>query len=381
MISKESKIEARTGARTGDRTGVNTEVKADAGSGGKKAGKIPSRVNPIAVFLITLAGLILLSLYSLGNGRYLIAPGELLSLILESFFGYGEGDLGDSRAGVVLFYLRLPRILLSILAGGALAASGAAYQSLFKNPMVAPDILGVTSGAGAGASLALLWGLSGVSLQVMAFSGGLLAVLIVMGTSRTLGPDSSMVTLILTGVVVSSLFAALGSFIKYMAASTDNLSGLVLWLMGSFAHAGAWPGIRLLFIFSVIGLIPLFLAGWSLNAMSFGEEEAASLGVDVGRLKLTVIFSSTLLTASVAALCGLVGWVGLIVPHLARFLTGPNFATLLPVSYVLGAFFTLAADSLVRLVLPGEMPVGIVTSVIGAPLFIHILKRSRQSFR
>jgi iron complex transport system permease protein len=335
----------------------------------------------LAVFLTTAVCLVVLSLFSLGNGRYLIAPGEALSLIFGSLISPEAISSGDGRAETVLFYLRLPRILLAMLAGGALSASGAAYQSLFRNPMVAPDILGVSAGAGTGASLALLWGLSGASLSAMAFTGGLLAVLIVMGAARAMGPDGSMVTMILTGVVVGSLFAALGSFIKYLAASSDNLSSLVLWLMGSFAHAGAWPGIKILALCSVMGLVPLFFSGWSLNAMSFGEEEAASMGVDVKKLRALVILSATLLTASTVALCGLIGWVGLIVPHLARFLIGPNFTTLLPVSYAIGAFFTLAADTLVRLLLPGEMPVGIVTSVIGAPLFIYILYGSRNAWR
>jgi iron complex transport system permease protein len=324
-------------------------------------------------------GLIILFLFSMGHGAYHLDLSRVLGITLNKLLGNPTFPQ-DINAEVVLFKLRLPRIILAILVGGALASAGAAYQCLFRNPMVAPDILGVSSGAGVGASLAIMWGLSSIAIELFAFAGGLIAVLLVMGVTRSLGPNRSLVTMILVGVVVSSLFAAFGSLIKYLSASTDNLANLVLWLMGSFAHAGDISGVGVLFFCSVLGVGTLVISGWSLNTLSFGEEEALAMGVDVFRLRILVIFASTLLTASSVALCGLIGWVGLIVPHLVRFLVGPNFTVLLPLSYLIGALFTLCADILVRLLLPGEMPVGIVTSIIGAPLFIYILWRSHSAW-
>ncbi|MDR2352875.1 MAG: iron ABC transporter permease [Deltaproteobacteria bacterium] len=324
-------------------------------------------------------GLIFLFFFSLGHGTYSLDWSRVLGIVLNKLLGNPTfpQDINDE---VVLFQLRLPRIILAILVGGALASAGAAYQSLFRNPMAAPDILGVSSGAGVGASLAILWGLSSLAIEILAFIGGLMAVLIVMGVTRSLGPNRSLVTMILVGVVVSSLFAAFGSLIKYLSASTDNLANLVLWLMGSFAHAGDISGVGVLFFCSVLGIGALLVSGWGLNALTFGEEEALSLGVDVFKLRILIILASTLLTATSVALCGIIGWVGLIVPHLVRFLVGPNFTVLLPLSYLMGALFTLGADILVRLILPGEMPVGIVTSIIGAPFFIYILWRTHNTW-
>jgi iron complex transport system permease protein len=330
---------------------------------------------PLHAFLAAL--ILLLSVAALGSGRLEIGWGDLASLLALKIRG-GALSPDEATAWAVLVNLRLPRLSLALLAGGALSASGAAYQCLFRNPLVSPDILGVTSGAGAGAALAIILGLSGAWLHLLAFGGGAVSVFLVVAVSRLAGRNSSMVVIVLAGVAVSSLFTALGSFLKYLTVHTESLSLITLWLMGSFARTSSWGDLGTLALFSLIGLGLLFQAGWRLNALAFGEEEAASLGVNTSRVRLQVIGASTLLTASTVALCGMIGWVGLIVPHLARLKVGPSFTSLLPASFLLGALFALGADCLVRLALPGEMPVGIVTSSFGAPLFIRILLRNHR---
>ncbi|MDR1086592.1 MAG: iron ABC transporter permease [Deltaproteobacteria bacterium] len=282
------------------------------------------------------------------------------------------------REETVLFLIRLPRILMAFLVGAALSSAGAAYQALFRNPMVAPDILGVSSGAGVGASLAIVLGLPTAGLHSLAFVFGLGAVLLVLAVTHLVGHGKSLLVLILVGIVVSSLFGALGSFIKYLSTDDQTLSAMVLWLMGSFSKSGAWLNVPVMAGALLIGLGPLIMTRWQINALAFGQEEAEAMGVSFEKIRLIIILASTVLTASAVALCGLIGWVGLIIPHLARFLVGPNFGRLLPATVLGGGLFMLAVDSVVRILLPGEMPVGIVTSLLGAPLFIYILCLGRK---
>jgi iron complex transport system permease protein len=292
----------------------------------------------------------------------------------------GAVPAGLGPADAVLFSIRLPRVALAVLVGAALSTSGAAYQGLFRNPMVSPDILGVSSGAGVGASLAIIWGWPTPLLHAAAFAFGLGAVGLVLVVTRLVGRGGSLLVMILVGVVVSSLFSALGALIKYMTSNEQSLIALVLWLMGSLARAGSWPSLMILALVITAGAVPLFLLRWKLNALSFGEDEARAVGVNVERLKLAVVVCGTLMTASAVALCGLIGWVGLIIPHMARFLVGPNFRALLPVTMLGGGLFLLLVDSAVRLALPGEMPIGILTAIIGAPMFVYLLARGRQEW-
>jgi iron complex transport system permease protein len=282
------------------------------------------------------------------------------------------------QAEAVLFHIRLPRIALSVLVGAALSVSGAVYQALFRNPLVAPDILGVSSGAGVGASLAIAWGLPSPLIHLSAFVFGLGAVAFVVIVAAAVGWGRSLMVLILVGVVVSSLFTALGSLVKYLATDDQTLASMVLWLMGSFAQAGSWSNVAIVASVLTVASAPLILLRWRMNALAFGEEEARAMGVDVVRLKLVIIACATLQTATSVAVCGLVGWVGLLVPHMCRFLSGPSHQTLLPASLLAGGLFMLTVDTLVRLALPGEMPVGVVTALAGSPLFIVVLCRSSK---
>ena len=267
------------------------------------------------------------------------------------------------------------------MAGGSLAVSGAAYQGLLRNPMVSPDILGVSSGASTGAILCLLLGASLWVMQGVAFAFGLGAVAIVLLLGRLIGRGSSkLLVLVLAGVVISSIFSAFTSLIKYIADSNDKLPAIVFWLMGSFARSSNWNSLLVLAVAMALGSVPLMLLRHRMNVLSFGEEEAQTMGVDVRRTRLIIICCATVLRAATVTLCGNIGWVGLILPHLMRLIVGPDYRYLLPSCLLAGGLFMLLVDNTVRLLLPGEMPVGIVTSLIGAPLFIYLLFQGRRDW-
>lgn len=278
----------------------------------------------------------------------------------------------------VVFRIRLPRILAAMLVGAALSASGAAYQGMFKNPMVSPGILGVSAGASLGAALAILLSCGIVGIQFGAFAGGMLAVALTYFVSAWLGKrgDTTLV-LILTGIIVGMLFTSFLSLIKYAADPYTKLPAITYWLMGSLASvngrdvsAALWP--------VGLGLFLLLLLRWNLNVMSFGDEEAKALGVNTARLRLLVIVCATLMTASAVAISGVIGLVGLVVPHLARLLVGPDYERLLPAATLLGSLFLLVVDNLARTLYAVEIPLGILTSFIGAPFFLYLLINTRK---
>lgn len=332
-----------------------------------------------AIIFILCIGLVILIVVSVGVGRYSIE----LSQIPEIFRQWLTGNIEEEnkKAITVLFVIRIPRILLALLTGAGLAVSGAAYQGLFQNPMVSPDILGVSSGASVGAALALLLGASSGMVHITAFVFGIMAVGLVMMISHVVtGGNGRILVMVLAGTVISSVFSAFTSLIKYVADTDEKLPAITFWLMGSFAKSGSCANVKIMIIVTMIGLFPLLALRWNINALSFGEDEAASLGVNVKRTRNIIIFSSTLLTASSICICGMVGWVGLIMPHISRLLVGPNYGKMLPVTILSGAFFMLLVDNVSRVIIPGELPIGILTSLIGAPLFIYLLFRGRKEW-
>lgn len=314
--------------------------------------------------------------FALTAGRFPVRPEQILSL-LANFFAAEPMPL--NQAEVVLLFIRIPRILLCLMVGGALSAAGVAYQGLFRNPMVSPDILGVTSAAALGAALGMLLGLPAIAMHILSCLTGIIAVFLVVliAKSLTRGQSADLVMLILAGIVLSSLFGAILSLIKYVADAEQKLPEIVFWLMGSFARSGNYTNIAIMGGALVLGVIPLFLIRWKINALAFGHEEAQGLGVNVRRVTACIIICSTLLTATAVSLCGAIGWVGLLIPHVCRFLVGPNYRILLPISVLMGALFMLVVDTVCRVVLPGELPVGIITSILGAPLFLYMLLQSR----
>lgn len=333
---------------------------------------------PVITILVALIAITLLA--AMTTGSYATPLEQLISICVDLVTGQGVAQ-ENSQALYVLTVIRIPRLLLSLMAGGSLAVSGAAYQGLLRNPMVSPDILGVSSGASTGAILCLLLGASLWVMQGVAFAFGLGAVAIVLLLGRLIGRGSSkLLVLVLAGVVISSIFSAFTSLIKYIADSNDKLPAIVFWLMGSFARSSNWNSLLVLAVAMALGSVPLMLLRHRMNVLSFGEEEAQTMGVDVRRTRLIIICCATVLTAATVTLCGNIGWVGLILPHLMRLMVGPDYRYLLPSCLLAGGLFMLLVDNTVRLLLPGEMPVGIVTSLIGAPLFIYLLFQGRRDW-
>lgn len=296
-------------------------------------------------------------------GRYPVSLPEL----------FGAGGAAGRKAANVILNIRLPRILLSMMVGAALAAAGAAYQGVFQNPMASPDILGASSGAAFGAALAILQDAGSACVTGSAFFFGLLTVCLTFYVSER-GQGKKVLLLILSGMMVSSLFNAGTSYLKLAADPDSQLQEITYWLMGSFAGAQKkdllFAGIPML-----AGAVPLFLLRFRLNILTLGDEEARTLGVDAGRTRLLVIFCSTLLTAAAVSVTGMIGWVGLVIPHLCRRLVGNNYQYLLPASFLGGAVFLLLADSAARNLLATEIPIGILTAFIGAPFFMVLLTR------
>lgn len=287
----------------------------------------------------------------------------------------------NAQASTVLLVIRLPRVLLTALVGAALAVSGAAYQGMFKNPMVAPDILGVSSGAGTGAAFAILLGLGSLGVQISALLFGLGAVGIVMLIARAFGKrGNSLVIMILAGTVMSSVFSALTSLAKYLADPDDKLPEITYWLMGSFARSGVMKSVVVMGVALLVGGGLMMLMRWRINVMAFGEEEARTMGVNVRATRNLIVLAATMLTSVAVCLCGTIGWVGLIIPHIMRLATGPNYQSLIPLSMLAGACFMVVVDDLARSLTGAELPVGILTALIGAPLFIYMLVKGRREW-
>ena len=306
-------------------------------------------------------------------GAFRIAPQDLAGAMLRAVVH----GVGDSAVDTVLFRIRLPRILAAILVGAALSAAGAAYQSLFRNPLVSPDILGVSTGAGLGAVSGILLGLPVVVIEALGFAGGLLTVGIVLLLARVLQGGGDMLVLVLAGIVVGALAGAAISLVKVLADPYDQLPAITFWLLGSLAGAKAAD------VFAtlppvLLGLLPLLLWRWQIGVLSLGEDESRALGVEAGRLRAIVTAGATLVTASVVAISGVVGWVGLMVPHTARLIVGSRFDRLLPASILLGAAFLVAVDTLARSAARIEIPLGVLTAAIGGPAFVWLLARSRR---
>ncbi|MFC0160731.1 FecCD family ABC transporter permease [Mameliella alba] len=303
-------------------------------------------------------------------GPFGLSPGDVLRTLVGQ---------GDPQATIVIWNIRLPRVAAALLVGAALAAAGASYQALFRNPLVSPDILGVSAGAGLGAVAGIFLSLPVAAIQASAFVGGMAAVGVVTLVAAAVRGADRTLTLVLVGVVIGALAGAATSLLKVLADPYDQLPAITFWLLGSLASvtsADILPALPAV----LVGLVPLALLRWWINVLSMGDEEARALGVEAGRTRFLVIAAATLVTASVTALAGVVGWVGLVIPHVARMLVGPGFGRLLPVSALIGAGYLLAVDTLARTIAPVEVPLGILSAVIGAPFFVVLLARGRRGW-
>ena len=305
------------------------------------------------------------ALLCVGIGRMVLAPDQVLSALLD-------GEVPDLVYKTV-WNIRLPRIALAMLVGGGLAAAGCAFQSLFANPLATPDTLGVASGASFGAALAILMGFSMVGIQLTSLVAGGVAVLLTwLGGSKK---GSGLNTIVLSGIMMGSLFNALVSLVKYIADAEDQLPAITFWLMGGLNSAG-WKNIALGAPAILASVLVLWLLRWRLNLLPLTEDEARASGVNMKLLRGVTILCATLITASCVSMCGQVGWVGLLIPHICRMKFGSNHLALVPASVSLGATFMILVDTVARSATASEIPISILTAIIGAPFFIVLMRRS-----
>ena len=320
----------------------------------------------LLIFLLPFAAAVI----CIGIGRYNISPAESLGILLSPLTGREVDPQGWS----VIYHVRLPRILLALAVGMGLSVSGASFQSLFSNPLATPDTLGVATGASFGAVLALLFTRNILVVQLAALLMGLAALAGTCLISRLNG-KSSILMVVLGGMVVSSLFQALVSLAKYVADPEEDLPAITYWLMGSMSRA-TYQGLAVGIPLILLGVAVLFLLRWRLNILSLQEDETKALGIDVKKLRLIVMAAATLVTAACVSLCGQVGWVGLLIPHAARMLYGSDNRKIIPVSIGLGSAFMVAIDTASRAATDAEIPVSILTAIIGAPFFIILLRKT-----
>jgi len=321
-------------------------------------------------FVVGIAALAALVAWSFTAGRFAVSAGDVWRVLWAAATG-GASGLPDNVAAIVL-QVRAPRVAAALGVGAALSAAGAAYQNLFRNPLVSPDILGVSAGCALGAGIALLASLPIGVVQLFAFAGGLAAVALVVAIGTWVGGRDPILTLVLTGVVVGSLCGAGIALVKYLADPYNQLPAITFWLLGSFT--GALPrDLPGTLVPIAVAIAALWALRWRIDVLALSEDEAASLGVNVRRMRLAVIVAATLATACAVSLAGTIGWVGLLVPHAARLLVGAGFARLLPLSLVLGAAFMLAVDTACRTLFATEVPPGVVTAFAGTPVFIALL--------
>ncbi|QRN82305.1 iron ABC transporter permease [Chloroflexota bacterium] len=337
----------------------------------------PTRPNKTISGLALAALPVILFILALMLGRYPISPLDVGRSLLSPIFPKLGADIPEVARRLVL-RVRLPRALAALLIGASYGSTGTAFQAIFKNPMVDSNILGVTSGAGFGAALALLLMRSNWEIQLFAFAFGLLAVGLAFFGSR-LYKSSPLLVLTLMGILVGSLFGSLTALLKYMADPLDNLPAITFWLLGSLSSI-TWADLPILAVISVLGLAFLWLIRWRLNVLSLGDAEARALGINPTRAKLWLIITSTLMTAAAVSVSGVIGWVGLVIPHAGRLLVGPDHKRLVPASILLGASFLLLIDNIARTLLPGEIPLGVLTGLVGAPVLAFLLRRSRTGW-
>lgn len=317
------------------------------------------------------SALLALFLLSFVVGRYGVPLGQVVRILLSGMLPL-EQTWTDNMAIAVL-NVRLPRILLACLVGCGLSAAGTGYQTVFQNPMAAPDILGASSGACFGAALAILTGQGAVMITVFAFLASLLSVaLVYLVGNHTRG--NRVVNLLLAGIMVGSLFSACTSYIKLVADPTNQLPQITYWLMGSLS--GTRMGtVKFAAVCMAVGLVPLLLLRWRMNLLTLSPDEARAMGVHTDRLRLAVILSSTVLTAAAVSVSGMIGWVGLVIPHLSRRIVGSDCRRLMPMACLFGAAFLLLVDNMARCLTAMEIPIGILTAFVGAPFFIYLMVR------
>ena len=336
-----------------------------------------------ARLLLTAAVLVFVFIISFLLGRYPVSPAELGGMLIDGILHkihldsiFSITPFWDEHTESIFFNIRLPRILLACMVGCCISTAGAAYQGVFQNPMAAPDILGASSGAAFGAALAILMGCTSWGITGLAFISSLITVCLVMLVSKYATGDK-VLGLILGGIIISSLFSSGTSYVKLVADPNDQLPKITYWLMGSLTEANMHQ-VGFVVVPMLLGIIPLIFLRWRINILTLGDEEARSIGVDTTRVRVIVIICSTLITAASVSVSGMIGWIGLVVPHFARRMIGNNYMRLLPMTMIVGAAFLLAVDDISRNLTAMEIPLGILTSLVGAPFFIYLITRKER---
>jgi iron complex transport system permease protein len=320
--------------------------------------------------LIACAVLIGALLLAFSLGRYPVGLGDLFEIITAKIVGHPP-DVSAAAVNV-LFEVRGPRVLTAVLVGAALAVAGTAFQGLFRNPLVSPDLLGASSGAALGAVLGIYLSLGVFAVEVLAFIGGLAAVVAVYLIGSTVRARDPILVLVLTGVVIGALLGAGVGLVKYIADPYNQLPAMTFWLLGSLAAASTADLIPL-FGPVALGILILLALRWRMNVLSLPDEEARALGLPTGPMRIAVIAAATLVTSASVATAGIIGWVGLVVPHIARTLVGPDFGRLIPTAALLGGGFLLVIDTVARTAAAIEIPLGILTAIVGTPFFVWLL--------
>ncbi|MBQ3292270.1 MAG: iron ABC transporter permease [Mogibacterium sp.] len=328
----------------------------------------------IPVLFVVLLALIMACLCI---GKYQISPAECIRILSGKIAGTQQ--TWDGMDENMLIGVRLPRVMAAVIVGAALALSGAVYQGIFRNPLVSPDFLGVSSGACVGAAVAILMAMPSVMIQVSAFAGGIIAVAVTMLIPRMLRSDSGIM-LVLAGIIVGGAMSSILGFIKYIADPETQLAAITYWQLGSFAYVDNKAVVSILPL-SIIAAVVLLAMSWWINILSLGEQEAKSLGARVNVMRGICIVCSTVLTAGAVCISGTIGWVGLVIPHFGRMIAGSDNRVLLPASMIIGSIFMLFVDTVTRIAGPAEMPVSILTGLIGAPFFAWLLYRQRHILR
>jgi iron complex transport system permease protein len=321
--------------------------------------------------LVAGAVLLVLVVVAFAVGRYPVSVNELFSVL--------SGQPVGANVETVVLQVRGPRVLAALVVGAALAAAGTAYQGMFRNPLVSPDILGVSTGAALGAVLAIFLSKSILVTQAFAFAGGMAAVGLVYGVGSRLRGHDPLLALVLTGVVIGTLLGSAIALLKYLADPYNQLPAITFWLLGSLASISP-QDISYSIPPVLVGLVPMLLLRWRVNLLALPDDEARALGVDTRRLRTIVVSCATLMTAAVVAISGIIGWVGLLIPHAARLLVGPGFGRLLPLAMLMGAAFMLAVDTLCRTIATIEVPPGVLTALIGTPLFLWLFALARRTW-
>ena len=322
--------------------------------------------------------LIVTGLFCLRAGSCQVHSSLIFKIISSHLFNWPAPDTIPALNHTIIWEIRFPRLLLAVAAGVCLSVSGVVFQGCFRNPLVEPYVLGASSGAAFGAALGIVFPAFFLSVQISAFLFAGLAVTMAYFMART-GPDTPVVTLVLSGIITGSVFASLVGLLKYLAQDTA-LREIVFWLMGGFYYAG-WQEVIILSVVAGISLSIIWFSGWKLNVMSMGEEEAKSLGINPGRTQLVLIGLSTLMTAAAVSSTGIIAWVGLMVPHAARMMVGPDHRKVIPAAALMGAIYLILCDTLARTLTSAEIPIGIITSLVGAPyLFYLVRSRGGQMF-